>query len=128
VYNKNLICDEKEGTLRTKALNKYDRLLIEIDILRLSKNTIITVIFIRFFKKLLFVLSLMLFLNQPLFSIIVLNVTIIASVMSWGVAQPFKWRSKYYIHVLGEILVLFYVDLLYCFTGYTDSEQKSLTG
>jgi len=102
--------------------------LKDIDIPGLSKFTILTVTFTRFLKKFVFVLSLMLFVKQPLISIIVLNVTILASVMSSGMAQPFKWRSKYYTQVFGEILVLIYVDLLYCFTGYTDPEQKSMTG
>ena len=109
-------------------MNKYGALLDGIDIERIGKTRALTAIIVRALNRLVFVLCVMFFLERPYFTIMFMtqNIVFYTIYITW--AQPYNSKALNRRMILFEVINLYVVYHLYCFTEWTDFHQKIVVG
>ena len=111
-----------------KMITKYGTLIKDLDVPRLGKKVTMLTIIVRVYHKLIFSLSIMLFLEYPTLTIIMFTINGMAYMMFMNWYQPFADLAGYRQVMFDEIVNLIVVYHLYCLTEYTDFDQKTITG
>jgi hypothetical protein len=121
---------EKKYTVKKyeKMLAKYGGLIEDLDLKRLGKFLTMLTICVRIYHKLLFSLSIMLFLDYPVLTVILFTYNGIFYLMFINWFQPFKEAAGFRQVMFDEVVNMIVVYHLYCLTEYTDSDQKELSG
>ena len=109
-------------------MKSYGALLEGIDLERIGKNKALVYIIVRALHKIVFVLSVMLFIEFPSISIILFtqNTVLFLSYFVW--VKPLQQNTSNLLVILEEVVNMFVNYHLFFFTEWTGFEVKSQAG
>lgn len=102
--------------------SQFGVLIQGINIEKMGKNLAIFTVVIRIIRKLIFIASIIVFINYPTFTIICFNFIIISSLTfdDWNHVQKDIWEQRKLI--MDEYLLLLINYHLFCFTDWIEIE------
>lgn len=90
---------------------------------KLGKSLAIFAAILPTVRKLMFVSAIMIFITQPMWTIVIFNFSTLFYVIFIDFYQVYDCKWKHRLHVMNEYVILGSVYHLFCFTEWTNMEQ-----
>jgi hypothetical protein len=109
-------------------MDKYGVLLNDIDIKKIGKKLALAVVFVNLLRKLLLAACIMIFMQYPTFVIFSFNFNVLFYIIFINWNEPYIEHKTLVQAIADEYILLIVNYHLFCFTEWTDNEQKLIMG